>query len=65
MTDTELAMSRTWAEINLDELTHNYHILRAKLTPSAKFLAVVKANAYGHGDIMCAKKLENYSPEII
>ena len=44
MNDLELATSRTWAEINLDELTHNIITLRKKLTPSAKFLGVVKAN---------------------
>ena len=39
MTDLELATSRTWAEINLDELAHNIHTLRKILTPSAKVLA--------------------------
>ncbi|MBQ7170311.1 MAG: alanine racemase [Synergistaceae bacterium] len=58
MTDLELALSRTWAEINLDDLAVNMRILRKTLTPSAKFLAVVKANAYGHGMIRCAKKLQ-------
>ena len=58
MTDLELAMSRTWAEINLDELTHNIHTLRKILTPSAKFLGVVKANAYGHGMTQCAHTLQ-------
>ncbi|MBQ3403024.1 MAG: alanine racemase [Synergistaceae bacterium] len=59
MTDLELSMSRTWAEINLDELAHNFRILRSILNPSAKFLAVVKANAYGHGSIHCARKLQD------
>ena len=58
MTDLELAMSRTWAEINLDELTHNILTLRKILNPSAKFLGVVKANAYGHGMIHCAHTLQ-------
>ena len=48
MTDLELATSRTWTEINLDELAHNVKILRSLLNPHAKFLGVVKANAYGH-----------------
>ncbi|MBQ6972866.1 MAG: alanine racemase [Synergistaceae bacterium] len=59
MTDLELAMSRTWAEINLDDLARNTEILRKTLTPSAKFLAVVKANAYGHGMTQCARKLQD------
>ena len=58
MTDLELATSRTWTEINLDELTHNIHTLRKILTPSAKFLGVVKANAYGHDMIHCAHTLQ-------
>lgn len=58
MTELELATSRTWAEINLDELTHNIHTLRKILTTSAKFLGVVKANAYGHDMIHCAKTLQ-------
>ena len=58
MTELELATSRTWAEINLDELTHNIHTLRKILTPSAKFLGVVKANAYGHDMTHCAHTLQ-------
>ena len=58
MKDLELATSRTWAEINLDELTHNIHTLRKILTPSAKFLGVVKADAYGHGMLQCARTLQ-------
>ncbi len=59
MTDLELAMSRTWAEINLDELAHNFRTLHALLTPGAKSLCVVKANAYGHGMPQCARKLQD------
>ena len=59
MTDLELAASRTWAEINLDELAHNIKTLRKLLNPSAKFLGVVKANAYGHGMLQCARTLQD------
>ena len=59
MTDLELAASRTWAEINLDDLTHNIITLRKLLNPSTKFLGVVKANAYGHGMIQCARTLQD------
>lgn len=59
MTDLELAASRTWAEINLDNLIHNIHTLRKLLKPSAKFLGVVKANAYGHGMVKCARTLQD------
>ena len=63
MKDLELATSRTWAEINLDELTHNIITLRKKLTPSAKFLGVVKANAYGHGMLQCAQTLQAHGAD--
>ncbi len=58
MNDLETATSRTWAEINLDELAHNIKILRECLNNNAKFLGVCKANAYGHGMIETAKKLQ-------
>lgn len=59
MTDLELAASRTWAEINLDDLKHNIITLRKLLKPSAKFLGVVKADAYGHGMLRCARTLQD------
>ena len=63
MTDLELATSRTWAEINLDALTHNIHTLRKILTPHAKFLGVVKANAYGHSMTHCAHTLQTHGAD--
>ena len=40
---------RTWVEINLDALDHNYETIRAALTPGTEMMAIVKADAYGHG----------------
>ena len=48
--------ARTWAEISLGNLEHNYRALRA-CAPNSKFLATVKANAYGHGAVPMAKRL--------
>lgn len=48
--------ARTWAEISLGNLEHNYRALRA-CAPDSKFLATVKANAYGHGAIPVASRL--------
>ena len=43
-------MSRfTQASISLNNLRHNMDVLRKDLAPDTKYLAVVKANAYGHG----------------
>jgi len=38
-----------WAEIDLDVIEANAAALRRRLTPGAALMAVVKANAYGHG----------------
>ena len=48
--------ARTWAEISLGNLEHNYRALRA-CAPDSKFLATVKANAYGHGAVPAARRL--------
>lgn len=48
--------TRTWAEISLSSLAHNYHTLRA-CAPDSRFLGVVKANAYGHGAVEVARCL--------
>jgi len=50
---------RTWAEIRLDHLTHNYNELRRHLASDCQFLAPVKANAYGHGAVAVSRHLES------
>lgn len=45
---------RTWAEINLDALAHNMRQIRAITNPDVLVMAVVKADAYGHGVSECA-----------
>lgn len=49
----------TVLEIDLEALEHNYHFLRSRLQPSTKFLAVVKAYAYGSDTIAIARRLES------
>ena len=56
---------RTWAEINLSNLEHNYRTLRGMLPRGCRFVGVVKANAYGHGVIPVAKKLEELGAEYL
>lgn len=48
---------RTWAEIDIDALLHNFKIIKEK-TPDCKIMAVVKANAYGHGVAIVAPVLD-------
>lgn len=45
------------AHIRLDNFRHNYRV--AKQLHGGKALAVIKANAYGHGAVQCAKAIEN------
>ena len=60
----KLEQTRTWAEINLGNLEHNYRALRA-CAPDSRFLGVVKANAYGHGAVPVAKKLEELGADCL
>ena len=48
---------RSWVEIDLNKLVTNYTILKEKLGTNKKIMAVIKADAYGHGDYIIAKKL--------
>ncbi|MFA6548714.1 MAG: alanine racemase [Candidatus Margulisiibacteriota bacterium] len=45
----------TYAEINLEAIKHNISAVKHLLAPSARFMAVVKANAYGHGSVAVAR----------
>ncbi len=51
--------NKTTLEIDLSALAHNYKTLRSETSPKTKFMAVVKANAYGSDSIEIAKKLED------
>ncbi len=47
----------SWVEINLEHLAFNLKSLKQKLSADMKLLAVVKADAYGHGAVMLAPTL--------
>ncbi|HEV2113713.1 MAG TPA: alanine racemase [Terriglobales bacterium] len=51
-------MRPTWAEISLTALQHNFRTLQDYVAPGATVCAIVKADAYGHGAVECAKALE-------
>lgn len=59
MKPNEITGRPTWAEIDLDALAHNYQLIRNQVGPDVNVLAAVKANAYGHGAVECARRLEN------
>ena len=46
---------RAWVEIDLSALAHNARTLKNFLDPGTKLMAVVKADAYGHGAVTVAK----------
>ena len=48
----------SYAEINLKAFSHNLRFLKNRLKPSTKIMAVLKANAYGHGSAMIARQAE-------
>ena len=49
---------RTWAEISLPNLRHNYEAIRASLPANCRFLGIVKADAYGHGALTVSRLLQ-------
>ncbi len=50
---------RTWAEINLANIRHNYLSIRSRLPDGCRFLGVVKADAYGHGAVQVSRLLQD------
>lgn len=50
--------AETILEIDLNALDHNYTYLKSKITTNTKFMAVVKAYAYGSDSVVIAKELE-------
>ncbi len=55
-------LHRTWAEIDLDALVHNFDIIK-KEASGAKLMAVVKADAYGHSARIVAPLLEQHGAD--
>ena len=52
-------IGETTLEINLNALAHNFKFFKSKLNATTKFLAVVKAFAYGSDMVAVSKKLES------
>ncbi|MBP3772504.1 MAG: alanine racemase [Treponema sp.] len=48
-------MRPTIAKIYLENLRHNFKVIRSRIQPSAKMCVAIKADAYGHGAVQCAK----------
>ncbi len=50
-------LKRTWAEIDLDALRHNFRLIQQSVDPKTCIYAVIKADAYGHGALEIARVL--------
>lgn len=48
---------RAWIEINVENLRHNVEVLEKAMQPGCELMAVVKAEAYGHGAASIAAQL--------
>ena len=51
----ELGIRPVWAEIDLNNLSHNIREVRRVTSSESLIMAAVKADAYGHGAVICAK----------
>jgi alanine racemase len=49
-----LAHDRAWVEIDVGAIAHNIIAIQALLQPSTAMMAVIKADAYGHGALQVA-----------
>jgi alanine racemase len=50
--------SRCWVEVSRSQIAQNYRSVRAAVGPSVEVMAVVKADAYGHGALEVSRVLE-------
>ncbi len=51
------AIRPAWVEINLSNLDYNIKNIIQKVGPNRQIIGVIKADAYGHGSVMCANIL--------
>ena len=54
-----LAARPTWAEIDLERLGENFRSIKAFCGDDIKYMAVIKADAYGHGAVECGRRLQS------
>ncbi len=50
-------LKRTWADVDLDALSHNYQAIRSHIPAGCRFMGVTKADAYGHGAVPLSRAL--------
>lgn len=50
-------LKRTWAQVDLDAIAHNFAVISRSLSEGCRPIAIVKADAYGHGAVPVAQAL--------
>ena len=58
-------LKRTWADVNLDNLAYNFTAIRSRFDSNTKMLAVMKADAYGHGAVPMSHKMVELGAEYL
>lgn len=53
-------MNRAWIELDAQALKNNLEVMSAEFNSDTGIMGVVKANAYGHGALQIAHKLEEF-----
>lgn len=61
--EEDIKKDRAWIEINLDNLEYNINQIRSIVNKKSEIIAVVKADAYGHGMLEISKKLNDMKIE--
>ena len=56
-------VKRTWAEISLNAIEHNYNVIRNKVADDTKVCCVIKADGYGHGAVELSQIYEKLGAE--
>lgn len=51
-------VKRTWAEISLNAIEHNYNVISNKVADDTKVCCVIKADGYGHGAVELSQVYE-------
>ena len=49
---------RAWAEISINNVKHNFNVIKNRLSSKTKICCSIKSNGYGHGAIRLAKEYE-------
>jgi len=57
-------LKRVWADVSLDDIKHNYKVIRSHVAPETKIMAIVKADGYGHGAVQTARVLSEMGADM-